>query len=302
MKEFNIEQDATQIKLTKARMTIGELLVIIMVIVCPFIVAPFGGFVFFLTHMSHPDSVPGVIITFLLFTFFSFVLVETILSAKYFSFSINKLGVGNTRFRKNYFIPWENIASFGLKHLGYRHTTAGKYGFACVYFSSKIFDEKESKKRLYYRYSRYIAITPSSDADTIVLAFEINGESDAEEFYKELCKYIYKYCDASKEINYRTTNKEKKIIERLRNAPIPDIYITEKTDSIPFIELVKFNVCAVLLKGQTLSQVHYKEIIEEYEKYLSQVSVKLFDEETAEHYYDVVDVMEMFKKYYGHLS
>ena len=58
----------------------------------------------------------------------------------------------------------------------------------------------------------------------------------------------------------------------------------------------------MLLKGKTLSQVQYKEIIKEYEKYLSQVSVKSFDEDTLEHYYDVVDVMEMFKKYYGHLS
>ena len=95
------------------------------------------------------------------------------------------------------------------------------------------------------------------------------------------------------------TNTEKKTIEHFKKLKYPAIYKLDATDNILFVELVDFDVCLFLLKGKRISYIQYKTILKEYKKYLAQVDLNSFDEYALMHYNIVVQIMEIFNKYYS---
>lgn len=58
----------------------------------------------------------------------------------------------------------------------------------------------------------------------------------------------------------------------------------------------------MLLKGKPLKKAQYKEILNDYNKYLGQVRLDSFDIYAFMYHNVLIQVMEIFKKYYGHLS
>ena len=99
-------------------------------------------------------------------------------------------------------------------------------------------------------------------------------------------------------MQFKLSKEEKELINWFQKAKYPAVYKADQTDNILFIETVDFDVCSLLLAGKAITATRYKEIIEEYKKYLSQLDVKSFDEYALTHYCHTVKIMEMFKKYY----
>ena len=56
----------------------------------------------------------------------------------------------------------------------------------------------------------------------------------------------------------------------------------------------------MLLKGKPLKKAQYKEILNDYNKYLGQVRLDSFDIYAFMYHTVLIQVMEIFKKYYGH--
>ena len=103
-------------------------------------------------------------------------------------------------------------------------------------------------------------------------------------------------------MNFHITNSEKEVIEHFKELKYPAIYKLDVTDNILFVELIDFDVCLWLLNGKSINYTQYKEVLKEYKNYLSQVNLASFDEYALMHYNIVIQIMEIFKKYYRHLN
>ncbi|MBE6530470.1 MAG: hypothetical protein E7679_00060 [Ruminococcaceae bacterium] len=91
---------------------------------------------------------------------------------------------------------------------------------------------------------------------------------------------------------------EREIIERFKLSKYPSIYKTDRTDNILFLELVDFDVCSYLLKERMINNDQYEHILNEYQTYLMNVNTDHFDEYALNHYKNIVQIMDIFKKYY----
>ena len=98
-------------------------------------------------------------------------------------------------------------------------------------------------------------------------------------------------------VKFKITDYEKEILLKFKNQSYPSIYKTDATDNILFIETVDFDVCSYLLKEKQMEEQKINEIMNSYQKFLSQVKVDAFDEYALEHYNSVVEIMNIFKKY-----
>ena len=103
-------------------------------------------------------------------------------------------------------------------------------------------------------------------------------------------------------MDFQITHTEKESIERFKKLKYPSMYKLDDTDNILFVELVDFDVCSMLLKGKPLKKAQYKEILNDYNKYLGQVRLDSFDIYAFMYHNVLIQVMEIFKKYYGHLN
>ena len=97
----------------------------------------------------------------------------------------------------------------------------------------------------------------------------------------------------------RLTYEEMEFVNGFIKMKYPPIYKTDKTDRILFVELVEFDVCSYLLGHRQIDVEQYCYILGEYEKYLSQTDISIFDEYAKEHFKIVVKLMDLFKKYYN---
>ena len=99
--------------------------------------------------------------------------------------------------------------------------------------------------------------------------------------------------------NKLTYEDRKFVTEFIRMKYIPPIYKTDKTDRILFVELVEFDVCPYLLGQRQIDSEQYSYILDEYERYLSQTDISIFDEYAKEHFKIMVKLIDLFKKYYN---
>lgn len=98
-------------------------------------------------------------------------------------------------------------------------------------------------------------------------------------------------------MRFKISDNERELIRRFKNEKYPSIYKTDKTDNILFVELVDFDVCSALLKGRSIDDKQYKYVMEEYQRFLEQIDIDAFDESALAHYKDILQIMEIFKKY-----
>lgn len=95
------------------------------------------------------------------------------------------------------------------------------------------------------------------------------------------------------------TYEERCLVDRFMAMKYPPIYKTDNTDRILFVELVDFNVCRYLLRKSEIDNKQYDYIMSEYKRYLEQTDISVFDEDTQKHYELIVELMNLFKKYYN---
>lgn len=120
-------------------------------------------------------------------------------------FQLNQDGVSYIGVRKKHFISWDKVASFGIVNhnaiwriRAYKHTRVLTKYQTCLYFSQKVYEEKEIRKKC-----AWIGDKPDMHLHSdefIVLSF---WEDNVEAFIcQEISKYLHKYSDKSKEVNY----------------------------------------------------------------------------------------------------
>ena len=97
----------------------------------------------------------------------------------------------------------------------------------------------------------------------------------------------------------KISESEKMILSHFRKMKYPNIYKTDNTDNILFVEMVDFDVCDILLAGKNINLDVYNHIMNNYHNYLKQIDLKNFDEYAQVHYNKIVQIMEIFTKYYG---
>lgn len=100
-------------------------------------------------------------------------------------------------------------------------------------------------------------------------------------------------------MRFKISDYEKEMLLKFKNSSYPSIYKTDNTDNILFIEMVDFDVCTNLLEGKQMNKEMINDIMKSYEKFLSQIKVDTFDEYALSHYKNVLEIMEIFKKYYN---
>lgn len=99
-------------------------------------------------------------------------------------------------------------------------------------------------------------------------------------------------------MSFQITPAEREAVERFKGLKYPAIYKLDDTLNILFVETVDFDVCTMLLKGKPLKQARCREILNEYHEYLSQVRTSSFDAYARIHYELLLQVMDIFEKYY----
>ena len=112
-----------------------------------------------------------------------------------FRFTIGKDGVTLIDIDGNFYIPWSEISSFGLVNCNSMSGGTVRETQACMYFSRELLDERALRKTLCRRVEK-----TGSSSKTIVFCFFF--DTDKYEEYDLFRKYIYMYCDKSKERNY----------------------------------------------------------------------------------------------------
>ena len=95
------------------------------------------------------------------------------------------------------------------------------------------------------------------------------------------------------------TYEDRELVTEFIRMKYPPIYKTDKTDRILFVELVDFDVCPYLLGQEQIDSEQYSYILNEYERYLSQTDISIFDEYAKEHFKIIVKLIDLFKKYYN---
>lgn len=103
-------------------------------------------------------------------------------------------------------------------------------------------------------------------------------------------------------MKFQITDTEKATIAYFKKLKYPAIYKIDDTDNILFVELVDFDVCSWLLKGQSIDKTQYQQILQKYKNFLEQVKLDSFDEYALMHYNLVIQIMEIFKIYYNYLD
>lgn len=99
-------------------------------------------------------------------------------------------------------------------------------------------------------------------------------------------------------MKFKITDKEKELLLKFKNLSYPSIYKTDNTDNILFIEMVDFDVCVYLIKGEEINKQIIEEIMNSYNKFLLQINLDSFDDYTLSHYKMVLEIMKIFEKYY----
>lgn len=94
------------------------------------------------------------------------------------------------------------------------------------------------------------------------------------------------------------TYEDREFVTGFIRMKYPPIYKTDNTDRILFVELVEFYVCPYLLGQKQIDREQYSYILDEYERYLSQTDISIFDEYAKEHFKIMVKLIDLFKKYY----
>lgn len=95
------------------------------------------------------------------------------------------------------------------------------------------------------------------------------------------------------------SDEEKEIVHGFMRMKYPPIYKMDSTDRILFVELVEFDVCPYLLGKNQIDRKRYNYILNEHERYLSQTDILMFDDYAQEHFRLIVELIELFKKYYN---
>lgn len=93
------------------------------------------------------------------------------------------------------------------------------------------------------------------------------------------------------------TEAEKSIIKEFQNDRIPSIYKLDYTDNILFVEHVMFDICRLLLRGKKVSQEIVQEEINEYSRFLSQITISALDEVAKANLKLLMTVINIFIKY-----
>ena len=78
------------------------------------------------------------------------------------------------------------------------------------------------------------------------------------------------------------TYEDREFVTKFISMKYPPIYKTDKTDRILFVELVEFDVCPYLLGQIQIDSEQYSYILDEYERYLSQTDISIFDNFASE--------------------
>lgn len=95
------------------------------------------------------------------------------------------------------------------------------------------------------------------------------------------------------------TCEERACVNNFIRMKYPCIYKTDKTDRILFVELVEFDVCQYLLGQKKLDSEQYHYILDEYDRYLRQTDISIFDEYAKEHFNIIIKLINLFKKCYN---
>ena len=98
------------------------------------------------------------------------------------------------------------------------------------------------------------------------------------------------------------TYEEREFVNGFIRMKYPPIYKTDKTDRILFIELVEFDICPYLLGKSRIDSEQYNYILNEYERYLSQTDISIFDEYAKEHFNIIAKLINLFKKIYNRVG
>lgn len=98
-------------------------------------------------------------------------------------------------------------------------------------------------------------------------------------------------------MNLKISNSEKQFILQFRKECYPSIYKTDPTDNILFVELVDFDICSFLLNNKTVEEEYYHFVMNNYQRYLKQIDLNLFDENALNFHKKILHIMELFQKY-----
>ena len=93
------------------------------------------------------------------------------------------------------------------------------------------------------------------------------------------------------------TNFEKSIVKKIQNTRIPAVYKEDLTDNILYIEHVEFDLCKILLKNKKESKEFVQEEFKEYARFLTQLDISNYDDDTKTHLLLIMEVVNMFFKY-----
>lgn len=83
----------------------------------------------------------------------------------------------------------------------------------------------------------------------------------------------------------------------MQNARIPAVYKEDLTDNILYIEHVEYDLCEMLLKNKKESKEFVQEEFKEYARFLTQLDISNYDDDTKTHLLLLMEVVNMFFKY-----
>ncbi len=108
-------------------------------------------------------------------------------------------------------------------------------------------------------------------------------------------------------MKYKINEEEKSIILQFKGLRIPTIFKTDNTDFILFVEDVDFIVCDTLLNGSEITEELYDSMVHHskdnlsypcYNEFMKFVEKFRIDEYSKFYCDCLIEVMEIFKKYY----
>ncbi len=90
------------------------------------------------------------------------------------------------------------------------------------------------------------------------------------------------------------TDNEKKVIKLFQQTSIPSVYKLDNTDNILYIEHVDFDLCNMLLKNKKASIEYVQNEIKEYARFLKQLDISSYDNDTKKHLILLTEVINIF--------
>ena len=99
-------------------------------------------------------------------------------------------------------------------------------------------------------------------------------------------------------MKYKITDEESFIVESFKSSRIPAIFKEDYIECMLFLELIDFDICTSLIKGEKISEEIVEMAIDGSKDYIALIDITRLDDISYNYYKQCILIIDIMKKYH----